>query len=41
MKLSMPFAISARLLPALNIAGTWISLEIRGQTHDGRDKARV
>jgi hypothetical protein len=38
MKLHTPFAISARLMPALQVGGAWISLNLSGnQSRDGRD----
>ncbi len=36
MKLSAPFQISSRLMPALNVGGAWLSLEIGDQTRSGR-----
>jgi len=38
--LHAPFAISARLLPAVQIGQTWISIEFAGETWDGRVRYR-
>ena len=37
MKLSSPFLISARLLPAIKIGESFVSLKHRGTTSEGRD----
>lgn len=42
MKLHSPFAISARLMPAVQVGGAWISLEVSGRTdREGRDIYRA
>lgn len=40
MKLHAPFEISARLLPAVRIGKSWISIEAHGETSDGRTRYR-
>jgi hypothetical protein len=40
MILHSPFAISARLLPAVQVGDAWISIEFAGLTSDGRARYR-
>lgn len=40
MTLNAPFCISARLLPAVQVGKAWISIEIDGETSDGRTRYR-
>lgn len=40
MKLSSPFQISPRLLPAVKVGEAWISIDFDGATSDGRARYR-
>ena len=40
MKLDHPFEISARLLPAVRVGNSFVSIEFAGETSDGRSRYR-